>query len=209
MPRTSMMPDSSAFSVMSFFTVQDVRTSMPSMELAAARACCMMVQPTGTGLPSSRGGTRCVRFREWPPSCESAWSGTPISSMSQWMASALLSESVVTQARSLTPPLALTWVSRSKKRPSSSTPAAFWTRVLHALMPLVALAELPPRSDSLSISVTLAPPFRASMAALTPARPPPTTMTWASSWRFRRSSRCSGFSTPGSTRRSTRGPQRE
>mmetsp|Transcript_45519 Transcript_45519/g.120254 ORF Transcript_45519/g.120254 Transcript_45519/m.120254 type:complete len:293 (-) Transcript_45519:133-1011(-) len=210
-PSTSVriQPSPSVCCWMSFFTVHEVRISMPSLLAAAPRACCMMVQPTGTGLPSSRGGTRCVRFREWPPSCESAVSGTPSSSMSQWIASALFSESAVTQPRSLVPPLALTWVSRSKKRPSSSTPCCFCTRVLHALMPLVALAELPPRSASFSSMVTLAPNLRASMAALTPARPPPTTTTWAPSWRVRRCSRCSGLSTPGSIRRTTRGPLRE
>jgi len=68
----------------------------------------------------------------------------PSSSMSQWIASALLEASIETHPWSELPPLALTKVSRSSHRTSSSTPCAFCTRVPHALMPDVAFAELPP-----------------------------------------------------------------
>mmetsp|Transcript_128647 Transcript_128647/g.223002 ORF Transcript_128647/g.223002 Transcript_128647/m.223002 type:complete len:271 (-) Transcript_128647:1447-2259(-) len=167
---------------------QPVFISISGMPATAARACCIIVYPTGTGVPSLRGGTRCVRFLAWPPSCESTVRLMPNSSMSQLIASELCSESIVTHPRSDLPPFALTWVSRSKYRPSSSMPWLNCTRVPQALIPLVAFAELPPRSFSFSINVTLARALKASMAALTPARPPPTMTTCAGSCCLRRSS---------------------
>mmetsp|Transcript_63205 Transcript_63205/g.203734 ORF Transcript_63205/g.203734 Transcript_63205/m.203734 type:complete len:333 (-) Transcript_63205:585-1583(-) len=189
-------------------TVQPCFTSIVGMLSTAARACCMMVKPTGTGVPSLRGGTRCVRFLAWPPSCVSTERSTPTSSMSQWMASALFPASIETQPMSLLPPTALTCVSRSKYLPSSSTPFLYCTRVPHALMPLVAFAELPPQAGSFSRSVTWARACDAWIAALTPARPPPTTTTCAGKCRLNRSSRCSGSSAVGARIRTSRGPSR-
>ncbi|KEG05182.1 hypothetical protein DQ04_26101000 [Trypanosoma grayi] len=89
--------------------------------------CCssvrMMVKPIGTGVPSALSGARWVRLRLWPPSCDSTVSGTP-RELSQRMASALFTESVLTSPGSVLPPRPDLNMSRSKYFPPSRMPCS-------------------------------------------------------------------------------------
>merc|ERR1740115_238251 len=96
--------------------------------------------------------------------------------MSHSTSAPLFSQRTLATSGLFAPPLRVSLVKRSVL---SSMPAAFWVRVAAPLMPLVALVELPPQNDDLSINTVL-PPFSTTvLQADTPASPPPTTTTWS------------------------------
>merc|ERR1719408_624089 len=96
--------------------------------------------------------------------------------MSHSTSAPLFSQSTLAISGLVAPPFRVSLVNSSAL---SSMPFSFCVLVAAPLMPLVAFVELPPQNDDLSIKTVL-PPFSTTvLQAETPARPPPTTITWS------------------------------
>mmetsp|Transcript_32820 Transcript_32820/g.93138 ORF Transcript_32820/g.93138 Transcript_32820/m.93138 type:complete len:257 (-) Transcript_32820:58-828(-) len=160
------MPTTSPSTYCRLFTSAPVRTLTRGDSRTAVLRAFTRTKPT-----FGPAGLLCVRFTECPPSCVTLLRSTPCDSKKE-MASALLPTSWATSSGRLRPPPD----SRvSRVYVSFSSPSAG----VRALMPLLALALLPPSFPSFSTSTTstTSESSRTCRVAASPARPPPTTTT--------------------------------
>mmetsp|Transcript_75924 Transcript_75924/g.118643 ORF Transcript_75924/g.118643 Transcript_75924/m.118643 type:complete len:240 (-) Transcript_75924:36-755(-) len=126
-------------------------------------------------IPGKRSFPRWVRGCECPPRRASKDKSRSNLSISQSTSAALFWQSTLASSGLFAPPFK---VSATKISELSGMPLAFCVFVPAPLIPLVAFELFPPQNEDLSSNKVLPPHSTTVLPADTPAKPPPTTMTW-------------------------------